>query len=274
MGLVSYVLSYREIFLVAGALLLPLLVALSYLKSSDIHFETACAMPRRNGPGRLARGTRQSLWNNRALVIFALAVFLFQMANASMLPLAAGALTYTKSAKSSLVISALIVVPQIIVVLMAPWVGQQAKVWGRRPLLLAGFAALPVRALVFAWTDQPYILITAQMLDGISGAVLGVLTALTVADATAGTGRFNLAQGAVGTMSGLGASISTSLFGQIVGELWSDGGISDSRSAQHRRCTPPMAADARDRYDCQSADGSEARRSMTQAHEIVFLRCR
>jgi hypothetical protein len=40
-------------------------------------------------------------------------------------------------------------------------------------------------------------------------AVLGVLTALIIADLTGGTGRFNLAHGIVGTASGIGASIST-----------------------------------------------------------------
>ena len=32
---------------------------------------------------------------------------------------------------------------------MAPWAGRRANTWGRRPLLLVGFAALPIRALVF-----------------------------------------------------------------------------------------------------------------------------
>jgi MFS family permease len=72
---------------------------------------------------------------------------------------------------------------------------------------------------VFAWTTNPTILIVAQLLDGVSGAVLGVLTALTVADLTAGTGRFNLAQGFVGTISGIGASLSTALIGLIAGSL-------------------------------------------------------
>ncbi len=217
MGLVSYFLSYRAIFLLAAALVLPLVIALGCIKPSDIDFGAACGIPRHHGPDRPARARLLSLWKNRALVIFAGAVFLFQMANASMLPLAAGALAYSEGAGSSLLISALIIVPQVIVALMAPWVGRQAKAWGRRPLLLAGFAALPVRALVFAWTSEPPILIGAQILDGISGTVLGVLTALIIADVTAGSGRFNLAQGAVGTVSGLGASVSTALFGQIVG---------------------------------------------------------
>jgi hypothetical protein len=41
---------------------------------------------------------------------------------------------------SSLIVSALIIVPQVIVALMAPWVGHRDKIWGRRPLLLVGFA--------------------------------------------------------------------------------------------------------------------------------------
>jgi sugar phosphate permease len=49
--------------------------------------------------------------------------------------------------------------------------------------------------------------------------MLGVLTALIVADLTMGTGRFNLAQGFVGTMSGIGAALSTTLSGVVAGSL-------------------------------------------------------
>jgi MFS family permease len=82
-----------------------------------------------------------------------------------------------------------------------------------------GFSVLPVRALLFAMTTDPIILAAVQALDGISGAVLGVLQALIIADLTNGTGRFNLAQGLVGVASGLGASVSTTLFGLIADSL-------------------------------------------------------
>jgi MFS family permease len=144
---------------------------------------------------------------------------LFQMANASMLPLAGEALAYGKEAYSSLIVSALIMVPQVIVAIMAPWAGHRANTWGRRPLLLIGFAALPIRALVFACTANPMILIAAQVLDGVSATMVGVLTALIVADLTMGTGRFNLAQGFIGTMVGIGASLSTTLSGLAAGSL-------------------------------------------------------
>jgi MFS family permease len=107
------------------------------------------------------------------------------------------------------------VLPQIIVAVIAPWVGRQAKDWGRRPLLLIGLGALPIRAWLFMWITDPPLLLLCQLLDGISGAVIGVLTALIIADLTNGTGRFNLSQGLVGTASGVGASLSTAVFGLI-----------------------------------------------------------
>jgi MFS family permease len=219
MGLIAYFLSYRAIFFVAAALVVPLLAALSRIRSADIHFGRASCLPDHHAPSAPPRVRRRSLWRNRGLLTFAGGVFLFQMANASMLPLASEAFGYSKQALSSLIVSALIMVPQVIVAIMAPWAGRRANIWGRRPLLLVGFAALPIRALVFASTTNPTILIAAQILDGVSGTMLGVLTALIIADLTAGTGRFNLAQGFVGTMSGVGASLSTTLSGLVVGSL-------------------------------------------------------
>jgi predicted MFS family arabinose efflux permease len=49
--------------------------------------------------------------------------------------------------------------------------------------------------------------------------MLGVLTALIVADLTAGTGRFNPAQGLVGVLSGIDASLSTTLSDLVAGSL-------------------------------------------------------
>jgi MFS family permease len=113
-------------------------------------------------------------------------------------------------------LSAFVVVPQIVVALLAPWVGQKAETWGRRPLLLIGLAALPIRSAFFALSADPAPLVVVQALDGLTGATLGVLTALVIADVTKGTGRFNLAQGLVGTVSGSGAALSTSVSGFVV----------------------------------------------------------
>jgi MFS family permease len=221
MGAIGYFLSYRAIFFVSTALLLPLLVAVARVRPIDIHFGRSCGQPNHHAPTPPPRVGRLSLSKNYNLLIFAGCLFLFQFANASMLPLAGERLAYRNGTGASFIISALIILPQIVVALSAPWVGQLAQTWGRRPLLLIGFGALAVRALLFAVTVDPPLLIGIQLLDGVGGSALGVLTALIVADLTNGTGRFNLAQGFVGTFAGIGASFSTTFFGLIVGNFGS-----------------------------------------------------
>jgi len=215
MGLIGYFLSYQAIFLTVAALAIPLFVALARIRAPDIHFGRACGAPDHDMPSLPARASLRSLWKSPGLLTFGACLFLFQLANASVLPLVVEDLVYQGEKRSSLVVSALIVLPQIIVAVTAPWVGQWAKNWGRRPLLLIGLGALPIRALLFASVVDPTLVVGFQLLDGISGAVLGVLTALVIADVTGGTGRFNLAQGIVGTASGIGASLGTTLFGVV-----------------------------------------------------------
>jgi MFS family permease len=215
MGLIGYVFSYRAIFLLVVALTLPLMVALARIHATDIHFGRSCGAPQHHTPDRPARSGRVNLWKSPSMLVLGVGLFLFQLANASILPLVGEGLIYHGDSRSSLIVSALIVLPQIIVALMAPWVGRQAENWGRRPLLLIGFGALPVRALLLSLVTDPPLLLAVQLLDGVSGAVVGVMTALIIADATNGTGRFNLAQGLIGTVSGIGASLSTALFGLI-----------------------------------------------------------
>jgi MFS family permease len=103
-----------------------------------------------------------------------------------------------------------------VVAAFSPWIGRQSQTWGRRPPLLAGFAALVVRGLLFALVADPSVVIAVQVLDGISAAVLGVMFPLVIVDITRGTGRFNLALGMVSTVMGLGAALSTTLAGYMI----------------------------------------------------------
>jgi MFS family permease len=219
MGLIGYAFSYQAIFLLVIALTLPLFAALAHMHATDIHFGRSCGAPHHHTRDRPARAGRASLWKSPGLLVLGACLFLFQLANASMLPLVGESLIYQGESRSSLIVSALIVLPQIIVAVMAPWVGRQANNRGRRPLLLIGLGALPIRALLFALITDPPLLLAFQLLDGVSGAVVGVLTTLVIADVTNGTGRFNLAQGLVGTASGIGASLSTAVFGLIAAGL-------------------------------------------------------
>jgi len=215
MAVIAYSGSRWTMF-VPVALALPLLAALSRIRGDEIDFRRA------SGAGSAPRGDPQTrgrhldLLRNRRLLIFAACAVLFQVANASMLPLVGGMLAAEAGRHAAPLLAALIIVPQLVVALFAPWVGRRAEQRGRKPLLLIGFAALPIRALLFALFSDPLALIVIQILDGITGAVLGVMTALVIADVMEGTGRFNLAQGFFGTLMGLGTSLSTTLSGLIV----------------------------------------------------------
>jgi MFS family permease len=112
-------------------------------------------------------------------------------------------------------VSTTIIVPQIVTALLAPRAGRLAQAVGRRPVLLIGFAAVPLRALLFATMPDAVPLTVFQALDGISAAVFGLMLPLIAADATKRTGFLNLAIGALGLAAGLGATFSTVIAGAI-----------------------------------------------------------
>jgi MFS family permease len=214
MGASGYYLSDRAVFYIAGALAFPAIVALYYIPAEEIAPVSDAA-----------RGKKTSLFAQLAnlfellrqprIVIFALCVMMFHLANAAMLPLAASLVTLRSDKLATILVAAAIVAPQFTVTGLSPLVGRFADSWGRRPLLLFGFGALAVRGILFALFADPRALVAIQLLDGVSAAALGVLVPLTIADLTRTCGHFNLAQGAVGCAMGLGASLSTTLSGYV-----------------------------------------------------------
>jgi len=162
---------------------------------------------------------------DRRLLIFAACVGLFHLSNAAMLPLVANEVTRSTGARANLVIAACLVVPQAIVAALSPLVGRTAESWGRRPILLLGFAALPARGLLLSigtqlpMGAQPAFVVAVQALDGVSAAVFGVLLPLVASDLTRGTRRFNLCMGLLGLAVGAGATLSTTIAGEVADRL-------------------------------------------------------
>ena len=141
--------------IVPAVLAVPVLIALRLIRPDEIDFGRASGAEHARAD-RLQRAKRHAaLLKNRRLLTFAACVVLFQLANASMLPLVNGMLAYEGKRQAAPVIAALIIVPQLIVALLAPWIGEQAEKNGRKPLLLVGFAAQPLRAVLFALTSNP-----------------------------------------------------------------------------------------------------------------------
>ena len=214
MGACGYYLSNRAVFFIAGALALPAIFALSRIRGDEIGPASDAARGAPINPWALATGLVE-IARNRSLLLFALCIVIFHLANAAMLPLAASMLTLHSSQAATLMVAAALVVPQFTVTVLSPWVGRTAHRWGRKPLLLLGFGALALRGFLFASITEPHWLVVVQVLDGVSAATLGVLTPLTIVDLTREHGRFNLAQGAIGCAMSIGAAVSTTLSGYM-----------------------------------------------------------
>ena len=111
--------------------------------------------------------------------------------------------------------SAYIIVAQLVMIPSANLAGRLTDT-GRKPIFLLGFAVLPIRGVLYTLSNNPYFLVSVQILDGIAGGIFGVLSVLVVADLTKGTGRFNVTQGALNTAIGIGAALSNLLAGFVV----------------------------------------------------------
>ncbi len=210
MGLLGYAVSPGAPFFAAAALCVPAFLALGMIRGQEIDYARARAAVGRQDPNA-ARW--RELARNGPLLIFAACLFLFQFANASMLPLAGERLAAQHQHESEIITAALVVVPQTVTALIALYIARKADDWGRKYLLLLAFAALLVRAVLFAMAFSPWYLVGVQVLGGLTAAVIGILTPLIVADLTARTGRYNFALGSVSMIASVGATISTTAIG-------------------------------------------------------------
>ncbi len=217
MGACGYYLSERSVFFMAAAIVLPALLALTPL------IRTQLPEPERDARDGEAGG----LWHmlktlaDRRLIILAVCAALFTLADSAMLPLASSSLTKQVGSSASLLIAGCIVLPQIVVALLSPYVGRMAGTIGRRPILIVGFATLCIRGVLFAVADEPVFVLGIQLLNGIASAAFLIMIPLIVSDVAGRSGHFNLALGAVGLAIGVGGTFSTTLGGWIT-DSWGD----------------------------------------------------
>jgi MFS family permease len=213
MGWLGDIASARAVFWFTASLGIPSIGSLFAIGAAKESRDVAePAVRDRPQPARISL---RILFTDRRLLIFAGCVLLFQLSNAAMLNLAAGEATAQVVDNVQLIIAACIIVPQAAVALLSPWVGRAAGRFGRRPVLILGLVALPIRALLFCVVDDPDLLVPIQLLDGVGGAMMGVMLPLIAADVAGKSGHFNLCIGAIGFAGGIGATISTSMAGLI-----------------------------------------------------------
>src|SRR5262249_7640766 len=159
------------VFVLTALLCVPALFALTGIGRGP-HARRQTTTRRLDWPGL------RKLFSDRRLLMFAVCVGLFHLSNAAIAPLAGAAGSMRARQYANLIIAACILVPQAIVALLSPWVGRQASVIGRRPLLLLGWASLPLRGILLAVLPGPWLLVAGQAVSGVSAAVFGVMMPL------------------------------------------------------------------------------------------------
>ena len=153
------------------------------------------------------RAGLRSIVANRKLLVLAVALALFNLGNGGMLSLLGQKLVATAADATSWT-ARYVMVAQLVMIPVALFAGSLADRRGRRQLLIAACAVLPVRAALCAVIDDPLWLVSAEILDGIASGIIGVAVPVVVADLTWGSGRTQTALGSLNAIQGIGGALS------------------------------------------------------------------
>lgn len=213
-ALLAWALGPVVVFWLMGALTVLSVIATTRIRADEIDDDLARGL---TDDGVQRPSGWATLLTNRSLLIFAATAFFFHLANAAMLTSVSQLLTRVVGKDSATSLVALCVLAaQLVMVPVAILVGRKADIWGRKPIFLAAFAVLAIRGVLYTVSDNAVWLLAVQALDGIGAGIFGALFPIVVADLTRGSGRFNVAQGAVSTVQGLGAAFSATVAGVII----------------------------------------------------------
>jgi MFS family permease len=150
-GVVGWLFGQRAVFL-----LVPIF---SLFAAGAVVSIPAAAIDHRRARGADADTTPRtgSAWRVvvecRPLMVFAASAMLFHFANAPLLPLVGQKLALADKALATAMMSSCIIAAQMVMLPVALFAGRMADRWGRKPVLLIGFAVLPLRAFLYTLSD-------------------------------------------------------------------------------------------------------------------------
>lgn len=156
----------------------------------------------------------QSLVKDREILILAVAIFCFHLANAPILPVTA---MYVKQlGGSDKLMTATVLTAQCVMVPVALLAGWLANRWGWKPVMSIAFWALPLRIFLYSLASSAKAIVWLQMLDGIGAGIYGVVVILIAADLTKGRGHFNALNGVFATAVAIGGVFGPLLSGELL----------------------------------------------------------
>jgi MFS family permease len=175
---------------------------------------------------RRARGSKEDdpesqpsgltvLLRHKPLLVLGLALAVFHLGNAAIVPLYGMSATSGGHANGPGFVATIVVIAQGIMVVTSIVGMRAAEKRNYWLILLVSFLVLPLRGILAFFFTGWWGVVPVEILDGIGIGLQGVAVPGMVARSLYGTGRVNLAQGAVITVQGAGAALSPALGGWI-----------------------------------------------------------
>jgi hypothetical protein len=189
------------------------------IREDDVDAEAAREGAGENPEAEGQRTGFKELFRRQPVLIFTAAVVLFNVGNSATLPLVGQLLSRQNKAGFLWQTAGCVIVAEVVMTVVALYIGHRTDKFGRKPLFLAGFALLALRNALTVASHNHWYLISLQSMDGMAAAIYGVMLTVVAADLAKGTGRFNFLQGAVQSAMGLGGFLSNSMFGFIAKTL-------------------------------------------------------
>lgn len=155
----------------------------------------------------------RDLLRDRRILALVVAVALFHMANAPVMPLLGLYLKELGGGDEQ--IAQVVLVAQVIMIPMALLAGRFCGSLGRKPVFALAFFVLPLRIFLYSITTDPQWLLAIQALDGIAAGIYGVVIALMCSDLTVGKQGFNTLLGIMQTALAVGGVVGPLLQGYL-----------------------------------------------------------
>lgn len=215
-GLVSYWLGHLWIFYLVILCAFISLTALSFIRPGEINYKVAREIAEDPSTGlSLPPTPLRQLLKRKAILIFNLSFIFYYMSNAAQFAMVAQVLANQDPNHSALLLSGCMLIAEFTMIGTAFMMGMVVNRFGRKSIFLTAFFILPIRAILYTLTSNPFLLLSIQILDGVAAGIMGVIGTVINSDLAVGTGRFNFLQGLGSLSASIGSSLSNALAGWI-----------------------------------------------------------
>lgn len=168
-GLVSYLYSHVWIFYIVILFALACLFSLSFIRPREIDYSVARELAEDPVTGQAAPPiSLAQLFKRKAIFIFNFSIIIYYIANAAQIALVGQILANKYPDKDALLLAACMLIAEFVMIGIAFVLGFIVNRVKRKTLFLTAFFILPIRAILYTLTDNPFLLLSIQILDGTS----------------------------------------------------------------------------------------------------------